>query len=31
MLGKLYTKVINTRLDKRAESYGVYIEAQFGF
>ena len=31
MLGKLFTRVINNRLDKWAESYGVYIEAQFGF
>ena len=31
MLGKLFTRVINNRLDKWAEAYGVYIEAQFGF
>ena len=31
MLGKLFTRVINNRLDEWAESYGVYIGAQFGF
>ena len=31
MLGKLFSRVINNRLYTWAESYGVYIEAQFGF
>ena len=31
VLGKLYTRVLNNRLDKWAESYRFYIEAQFGF
>ena len=29
--GKLYTRVLNNGLDKWAESYRIYIEAQFGF
>ena len=31
VLGKLFTRIINTRLDNWAEIYGVYIEAQNGF
>ena len=31
MLGKLFTRVINTRLESWAEEYGIYIEAQNGF
>ena len=31
VLGKLYTRVLNNWLDKWAESYRIYIEAQFGF
>ena len=30
-LGKLFTWVINNRLESWAEEYGVYIEAQYGF
>ena len=30
-LGKLFTKILNSRLTEWAESYGVYIEAQAGF
>jgi len=30
-LGKLFTKILNTRLCNWAESYNVYIEAQAGF
>ena len=30
-LGKLFTRVINNRLESWAEEYGVYIEAQYGF
>ena len=31
VLGKLYTRVLNNRLHKWAESYRIYIEAQIGF
>ena len=31
MLGKLFTRVINIRLDNWANDYHIYIEAQFGF
>ena len=31
VLGKLFTRVINTRLNIWAEKYGVYVEAQYGF
>jgi hypothetical protein len=30
-LGKLFTKILNTRLDNWAENYNVYVEAQAGF
>ena len=30
-LGKLFTKILNSRLTDWAENYGVYIEAQVGF
>ena len=30
-LGKLFTKILNSRLTEWAENYGVYIEAQAGF
>ena len=30
-LGKLFTKILNSRLTDWAENYGVYIEAQAGF
>ena len=30
-LGKLFTRVVNNRLESWAEEYGVYIEAQYGF
>ena len=31
VLGKLFTRVLNTRLDTWAETYQVYVEAQNGF
>ena len=31
MLGKLFTRIINRRLDDWAEQYGIYVEAQYGF
>ena len=31
VLGKLFTRVINNRLENWAEEYGIYIEAQNGF
>ena len=31
VLGKLFTRVLNTRLNIWAEEYGVYVEAQNGF
>lgn len=31
VLGKLFTRILNTRLTTWAENYGVYIEAQAGF
>ena len=31
VLGKLFTRILNTRLDSWAECYNVYIEAQAGF
>ena len=31
VLGKLFTRVINKRLDTWAERYGIYVEAQYGF
>ena len=30
-LGKLFTRILNNRLNKWAEMYNVYIEAQAGF
>ena len=30
-LGKLFTRVLNTRFCKWAESYSIYVEAQYGF
>ena len=30
-LGKLFTRILNNRLNKWAEEYNVYIEAQAGF
>jgi hypothetical protein len=30
-LGKLFTRILNSRLDTWAEEYYVYIEAQYGF
>ena len=30
-LGKLFTRILNTRLTKWAEEYYIYIEAQAGF
>ena len=30
-LGKLFTRILNTRLNEWAEEYNVYIEAQAGF
>ena len=30
-LGKLFTKILNSRLTDWAENYGVYVEAQAGF
>ena len=30
-LGKLFTRILNNRLNKWAEEYGIYIEAQAGF
>ena len=30
-LGKLFTRILNNRLNARAEQYNVYIEAQAGF
>ena len=30
-LGKLFTRVVNNRLESWAEECGVYIEAQYGF
>jgi hypothetical protein len=30
-LGKLFTRILNNRLNEWAENYGVYIEAQGGF
>ena len=31
VLGKLFTRIMNNRLDQWAEMYNVYIEAQYGF
>ena len=31
VLGKLFSRVLNNRLSKWAETYGVYVEAQAGF
>ena len=31
MLGKLFTRILNNRLDGWAEKYHIYIEAQNGF
>ena len=31
VLGKLFTRILNTRLTTWAENYGVYIEAQADF
>ena len=31
VLGKLFTRIINNRLDQWAEMYDIYIEAQYGF
>ena len=31
VLGKLFTRVLNNRLEKWAKEYGIYIEAQNGF
>lgn len=30
-LGKLFTRILNNRLNKWAEKYNVYVEAQAGF
>ena len=30
-LGKLFTRVINQRLDDWAENYSIYVEAQYGY
>ena len=30
-LGKLFTRILNRRLDNWAENYGIYVEAQNGF
>ena len=30
-LGKLFTRILNQRLDNWAENYGIYVEAQNGF
>ena len=30
-LGKLFTRILNTRLNDWAENYNIYIEAQAGF
>ena len=30
-LGKLFTRILNTRFVKWAESYSIYVEAQYGF
>ena len=30
-MGKLFTRVINSRLDNWAEQYAIYVEAQYGF
>lgn len=31
ILGKLFTRILNNRLNKWAENYNVYVEAQAGF
>ena len=31
VLGKLFTRILNNRLMSWAESYGIYVEAQYGF
>ena len=31
VLGKLFTRIINSRLNVWAERYGIYVEAQYGF
>ena len=31
VLGKLFTRTVNNRLDKWAEEYSIYVEAQYGF
>ena len=31
VVGKLFTRVLNNRLNKWAESYGIYVDAQYGF
>ena len=31
VLGKLFTRILNSRLDTWAENYGIYVEAQYGF
>ena len=31
VLGKLFTRILNKRLDTWAEQYGIYVEAQYGF
>ena len=31
VLGKLFTRILNKRLDSWAESYGIYVEALYGF
>ena len=30
-MGKVFTRVLNNRLNSWAETYGVYVEAQSGF
>jgi len=30
-VGKLFTRLLNTRLSKWAENYFIYVEAQAGF
>ena len=31
VLGKLFTRTVNNRLDNWAEEYSIYVEAQYGF
>ena len=30
-MGKLFTRILNNRLNNRAEEYNIYVEAQAGF